>query len=457
MLPASRTEGEVFAIPQFALDRRDVEGFLDELHGFHSAFRDCFARSEPREHFFHYMVGQFSELDRKSIEPMALRVEGGNVRAMQRCISDAVWDDVRLLRTYHQLVDEDMGDPAGVVIFDESSFPKKGYHSVGVGRQYCGSLGKVDSCQVGVFAAYASRHGYALVDKRLFMPEPWFTEAYARRRTHCQVPDDQGFQTKPQLAVAMLRALRDEGVLPFKYVVADCLYGHSPAFLDAVEEEASTIYFVSIPADTRCWLQGPVMATKPYRYHGERRTKRVGAATAKEPIAVEVVAKSLHTCFWYRRKVSEGTKGPIEYEFTKRQVTLCCDGRPTKTVWLVMKRTVGEHPSYWYYISNAPVSARLPLFVWLSGVRWAIEQCFEEAKTELGLDQYEVRKYAGWYHHMLITMLAHFFLWHLQIRLGKKSPSYYGVPAEDLVGGGVALQKLDDRGRPATGSRETTA
>jgi SRSO17 transposase len=402
---------------------------MDELHGFHTAFRDCFARSEPRDHFFHDMVGQFSELDRTSIEPMALQVEGGNVRAMQRCVSDAVWDDAQMLRTYHRLVNDDMGAPEGVVIFDESGFPKKGHDSVGVARQYCGALGKVENCQVGVFAAYASPHGYALVDKRLFMPALWFTEAYARSRTKCQVPDDGGFQTKPQLAAAMLRELRVEGVLPFKYVVADCLYGNSPEFLAAVEEAVGTIYFVSIPADARCWLQGPVMATKQYTYQGEKRTKRVVAATAKEPIAVETVAKSVHDCFWYRRHVSEGTKGPIQYEFTKRQVTLCGDGVPTRTVWLVMKRTMGANPSYWYYISNAPLSARLPLFVWLSGLRWAIEQCFEETKTELGLDQYEIRKYPGWHHHMLITMLAHFFLWHLQIRLGKKSPSYYGVTA----------------------------
>jgi SRSO17 transposase len=430
MLSACRTAGDGFAIPKFALDPSDVEGFMDELHGFHTAFRGCFARSEPRDHFFHYMVGQFSDLERKSIEPMALQVEGGNVRAMQRGISEAVWDDVRMLRTYHRLVEEDMGDPEGVVIFDESGFPKKGYNSVGVARQYCGTLGKVDNCQVGVFAAYASRHGYALVDKQLFLPEPWLTNAYARRRTWCQVPADRGFQTKPQLAAAMLRELRDEGVLPFKYVVADCLYGNSPEFLDIVEEESPTIYFVSIPADTRCWLQGgPVMATKSYTSQGQRRTKRVVAATAKEPLAVETLAKSLHDCFWYRRNVSEGTKGPIEYEFTKRQVTLCSHGLPTKTVWLVIKRTVGASPSYWYYISNAPVSTRLPLFVWLSGLRWAIEQCLEEAKTELGMDQYEVRKYPGWHHHMLTTMLAHFFLWHLQIRLGEKSTGHYGVTA----------------------------
>jgi SRSO17 transposase len=198
MLPACRTEGDVFAIPQFALDPSDVQGFRDELHGLQTAFRDCFARSEPRDHFFHYMVGQFSELDRKSIEPLALQVEGGNVRAMQRCISDAVWDDAQMLLTYHRLVNDEMGAPEGVVIVDESGFPKRGHDSVGVARQSCGALGKVANCQVGVFAAYASPYGYALVDKRLFMPEPWFTDAYVRRRRKCQVPDDCGLQTKPQ-------------------------------------------------------------------------------------------------------------------------------------------------------------------------------------------------------------------------------------------------------------------
>jgi SRSO17 transposase len=153
------------------------------------------------------------------------------------------------------------------------------------------------------------------------------------------------------------------------------------------------------------------------------------AATGQKPIAVETLAKSLHDCFWSQRQVSEGTTGPLQYEFTKRQVTLCGGGLATRTVWLVMKRTIGENPSSWYYLSNAPLSARLPLFVWLSGLRWAIEQGFEEATTELGMDPYEVRTYPGWHHHMLTTMLAHFCLWHLQIRLGKKSTSADGVTA----------------------------
>jgi SRSO17 transposase len=442
MLPACRTEHEGCAIPQLAMDHRDVEGFLHELQGFHDAFRECFARSEPREHFFRYMVGQFSGLERKSIEPIALRVEGGRVRAMQRCLSEVAWDDAQMLRTYHRLVDDDMGDPEGVLIFDESGFPKKGHDSVGVARQYCGTLGKVENCQVGVFAAYASRHGYALVDKQLFLPEPWLTDAYARRRTQCQLPDDRGFQTKPQLAAAMLRELRDEGVLPFKYVVADCLYGNSPEFLQAIETCPGLTYFVSMPSDTRCWLEGPVMAAKPHKYQGEVRSTRVVAQKAKPPMTIAAVAQSLHDCFWYRRNVSEGTKGPIAYEFTKRQVTLCKDGQQDKTVWLVMKRTIGEHPAYWYYISNAPMSSRLPLFVWLSGMRWAIEQCFEETKSELGMDQYEIRKYRGWHHHILTCMLAHFFLWHVRIRLGEKSPSAYRIAGESVTGGHLTRQNL---------------
>ena len=218
MLPAYRTEGEAFAIPKFELTPQDVDGFLDELRAFHHHFRACFARSEPREHFFNSMVGQCSALERTSIEPMALHVEGGTIRGMQRCLSDDVWDEDHRRQTYHGLVADEMGDPDGVLMFDESGFVKKGKDSVGVARQYCGTLGKVENSQVGVFAAYASRHGYALVDKRLFMPEQWFTEDDKNRRDQCNVPQDVTFHTKPQLAVQMLQAIRSKGRLPFKYI-----------------------------------------------------------------------------------------------------------------------------------------------------------------------------------------------------------------------------------------------
>ena len=424
-----RTEEELFSIPKFTVEKDEVKDFIVELRGFHEQFRDFFSRSEPRENFYLYMVGQLSELERKSIEPIALNVEAGNIRSMQRFISDVVWDEQGILIKYRSMIAEDMGDPNGVLIFDETGFPKKGDNSVGVARQYCGALGKVENCQVGVFAAYASRHGYTLVDRRLYIPKEWFTDEYAERRKKCEVPEGLEFKTKAQLAVEMFQELRDQEVLPFRYVVADSVYGSNPDFIEAVERCIGVPYFVSIPSQTLCWLQMPVTRKKEYKYKGEVRSKVILERTEKKPISVEALAKGINQFFWYRRKVSEGTKGPIEYEFTKRRVILAKEGAPWKTVWLIIKRSTEDSPAYWYYISNAPVSSRLATFVWLSGIRWAIEQCFEETKTELGMDHYEVRKYLGWNHHMLTCMLAHFFLWHLKIRLGKKSTIHYHIAA----------------------------
>jgi SRSO17 transposase len=264
MLPACRTAGEGFTIPTFDVVPSDVEGFMEELWEFQSAFHDCFARSEPRAHFFDYMVGQFSKLERKSIEPMALQVEGGTIRGLQRFISEVRWDEEQMVWNYHQLVADEMGEPDGVLRFDESGFVKKGQDSVGVARQYCGTLGKVENCQVGVFAAYASRQGYALVDKRLFLPEVWFTDAYAARRTMCHLPNELCFQSKPQLAAAMVQAIVHAGLLPFRYVVADGLYGQSPDFLDAVDACVGVTTFVAIPSETRGWLQRPRTEDKTY-------------------------------------------------------------------------------------------------------------------------------------------------------------------------------------------------
>jgi SRSO17 transposase len=264
MLPACRTEGEGFSIPTFDVVPSDVEGFMDELWEFQSAFHDCFVRSEPRAHFLDYLVGQFSHLERKSIAPMALQVEGGNIRGLQRFISDDVWDEEQMLWNYHQLVAAAMGAPDGVLMFDESGFVKKGTDSVGVARQYCGSLGKVENSQVGVFAAYASRHGYALVDKRLFIPEQWFAEDYKDRRAKCHMPEDATFHTKPQLAATMLQAMAYEGLVPFKYIVADCVYGNSPAFLDAIDACVGVTALVAISSETRCWLQAPRTTDKMY-------------------------------------------------------------------------------------------------------------------------------------------------------------------------------------------------
>jgi SRSO17 transposase len=429
MLPVTRRDEHLYSVPKFDIDKGDVKDFINELRGFHEQFADCFHRSESREHFFNYMAGQFSELERKSIEPIALAVEDGNVRAMQRFVSVAQWDDENILSKYRNCANDDLGNANGALIFDESCFLKKGQDSIGVGRQYCGTAGKVDNCQVGVFAGYVSENGYALIDKRLFIPEQWFTDEYRGRRERCNLPEDIAFRTKPQLAVEMLQAIHEEETLPFKYVLSDTIYGESPEFIEAVEALPGVTYMVSVTKSTRCWLKRPMTIAKKYRWGGKVRTKTVLADKNSKPMRVDELAKNINDYFWYRRQVSEGTKGPIVYEFTRRQVALSVAGLPEKTVWLLIRRTIGDDPQYSFFISNAASNTRLKTLVWLSGLRWAIEQCFEETKTELGMDHYEVRKFRGWHHHMLTCLLAHFFLWHLKIRMGKKSTFYYTVSA----------------------------
>jgi SRSO17 transposase len=429
MLPALRNDEYLYSVPKFDLKKSDIKGFAHELKGFHEQFSDCFQRSESRDHFYKYMAGQFSDLERKSIEPIALAVKDGNVRAMQRFVSDAPWDDTKIISKYRSFVNEDLGSPNGAIIFDETSFVKKGDDSIGVGRQYCGTIGKVDNCQVAVFAAYTSESGYALLDKKLFIPEHWFSEDYRERREKCKLPADTKFRTKPQLAVQMLNDIADEKVLPFKYILADTIYGESPEFIEAAEALHDTIYFVSVSKNTLCWLKRPMTIKKKYKWGGKIKSKNILADATQKPVTVEELAKNINNYFWYRREVSEGTKGPIVYEFTRRNIILSASGLPQREVCLLIRRTIEGPVKYSFFICNVPASTKLNTLIWLSGMRWAIEQCFEETKTELGMDHYEVRKFMGWHHHILTCMLAHFFLWHLKIRLGKKSAKYYAVAA----------------------------
>lgn len=208
-------------MPTFDLQAPDVTGFLEELQEFQSLLPDCLTRSEARGHCEAYMVGQCRPLARKSIEPMALTVEGSQVRCLQRFVSETVWDDTPMRWLDHHLIGETIGDAAGVRLFDESGVVKKGTDSAGVARQYCGSVGTVEHSQVGVFAGEVSRHGYALLDAPLFLPEVWFEPTHEAQRTPCQIPPEVTLQTKPQLAAAMLGRIRQDGLLPFRSLVAE--------------------------------------------------------------------------------------------------------------------------------------------------------------------------------------------------------------------------------------------
>jgi SRSO17 transposase len=262
------------------------------------------------------------------------------------------------------------------------------------------------------------------------MPEVWFNADHRKKYwKKCKISTTLSFKTKPQLAIDMLREVREEKQTRFRYTVADSIYGQSPEFMQEIEQDPLCIYFVGVSHDTKCWTEQPIVVEHTYRYGGEQKTKTMVEKSEHKPVSVDIIARGLNDYFWYRRQISEGTKGPVVYDFARLQVVLSKSGMPEKKVWLVIKRSIDKNPEYCFFVSNAPPETSLETFVWLSGLRWPIEQCFEESKTELGMDHYEVRKYPGWNHHMLTCMLGHFFLWHMRIKLGKKITSAYSIAA----------------------------
>jgi SRSO17 transposase len=409
--------------PTLELAPDDIAALLDELEAYHAIYSPLFQRREQREWSAKYLHGLLLELPRKSIEPMVLALEGANrnaVRAMQQFLSEGAWDDDAILRRHWQEVDADLGDADGVLTLDGSDFPKQGTESVGVKRQYCGELGKRANCQAGVFLGYASPHGYALLDRRLYLPEEWVTDdAYAERRQACGIPDDIAFTTKPMLGWAMIEALHQASSLRCRWVACDEGFGRDSALLDKIDG-LGLWYFAEVPHDTRAWLERPATAIPPWSGRGRKPTREQLVLDAPEPQTVVQIASALPSDAWTRQVIKEGSKGPIVAEFAQRRVVAVREGLPGPEVWLVLRRNV-ETGELKTYLSNAPMRTHQSRLVGVSGMRWPLETCFEEGKQYLGLGDYEVRSWRGWHHHMTLCILAHFFLVRVQCRLKKSS------------------------------------
>lgn len=420
---------------------RDVEALAVALVAYHARFAPLFARAEQRHWARKYLEGQLLELERKSIEPMALALDGGEVQAMQQFISVGAWDADVVLREHQRYVAETLGDPAtGVLIIDGCDFPKQGTHSVGVARQWCGALGKVANCQASVVACYASAQGFTLVDRQLFLPERWFTEAYEERRHDCGIPDDTTFRTKPALAAELIETLHARGALPFGWVTADEGFGKDPAFLDRVDR-LGVGYFVEVPRNTAVWERRPPMAVPPGSGKGRPPTRERLAPEAPGTVRVDHLAAQLPATQWTRQRIKEGAKGPMVAEFATVRAVAPRDGLPGPDVWVVLRRSLPDPqdpaaaPVLKYYLSNAAATTPLPTFVWLSGMRWPVETAILEAKNELGMDHYEVRGWTGWHHHTALTFLAHHFLVTVRLQLGGKITGTHRAPSAPTLSG----------------------
>jgi SRSO17 transposase len=394
---------------------------VDALAAFHAAFVPAFHRPEQAAAADTYLHGLLSAQPRKTIERIAL-TQGVNVRDLQHFIGQSPWPLEPVVARHQQLIADTLGEPEGVVIIDESGVVKQGAASVGVAPQYCGAVGKVANCQVGVYLGYASGQGYTLLDGRVFVPEAWFDDAHADQRAACGLPDDLTFQTKPQLALALLQHAVRRDSLPFRWVAVDALYGDTPAFLDGVAALGKW-YCAEVACATRVWLERPQVDLPAWSGRGRKPMRLRLALGQPGAQRVDRVMDRLPPLAWTRHVLKEGSKGPIICDFAAVRVTAVRDGLPGATVWLVIRRNVEDPTEVKFYLSNAPVTTPLATLVRMSGVRWAVECSFAESKGEVGLDHYETRSWVGWHHHMVLVMLAHHFLVRLRVQLGLVAPA----------------------------------
>jgi SRSO17 transposase len=406
--------------PECNLAPRDVEQFVDALAAYHAAFAEAFRRPEQGTWAAVYLNGLLSEQPRKTIERIAL-TQGVNVRDLQHFLGQSTWATEPVIDRHQQLVAATLGAPEGVVLVDESGVVKQGGDSVGVAPQYCGAVGKVANCQVGVYLGYTSPHGYTLLDARLYVPETWFATEQAVRRAQCSIPHDVTFQTKPDLALELLRALVRRGHVPFQWVAADALYGDTPAFLDGVADLGKW-YFVEVACSTRVWWRQPELYVPTRTGRGRRPTKLRLRYPYQRPRRVDAMLRRIPRRMWQRYVIKEGSQGPIICAFAFVRVRVVRDGLPGAPVWLVIRRNLDDPTAVKFYLTNAPPTCPLTRLARMSGARWPVELCFAESKDEVGLDHYETRSWRGWHHHMTLVMLAHHFLVRLRVQLQALAP-----------------------------------
>jgi SRSO17 transposase len=405
---------------------------------FHARFAPLFYRREVRERSARYLRGLLGPVERKNGWQLAEAVGETDPQGIQRLLYAARWDADAVRDELIRLVAEGFGDADGIFVVDETGFLKKGTKSVGVQRQYSGTAGKTENCQVGVFLTYVGPQGHTFLDRRLYLPESWAEDQ--TRRAEAAVPEAVVFQTKPELAWAMLEHAWALG-MPGRWVTADTVYGQNPklrACLDAVAPACH--YVLAVPATTPVWTEHP----PPTSASAGTRAVRVSRTWTAHTVAS--LATSLATTAWQRISVAAGAKGPRIYDWAAVRVTVGHHGWPGPERWLLVRRSVSDPTEHAYYLSNASPETPLGTLARVAGARWPIEQCFVESKGETGLDHYEVRRYDSWYRHITLALLAHAFLADL------RRQALGGSPAPGAGPGRSAGPAQRARNAPTAGS-----
>ena len=375
----------------------EVEAWAAGLEQLHARIAPRFARSEPRERVLAYVRGLLAPLERKNSWTLAERAGEAIPDGMQRLLAAADWDAEAVRDDVRDYVVEHLGDLFGVLVVDETGFLKKGTKSAGVARQYSGTAGRIENCQIGVFLAYATTAGRTFLDRELYLPQGW-TEDRDRCR-EAGVPEQVEFATKPELAMRMLTRALDAGV-PAGWVTGDEVYGQH-ARLRRMLEERNTPYVLAVPVN-------------------QRAIALVDGRVAE--LRADTLASRLPPQAWKKLSAGAGAKGPRLYHWARAAIRPLED---TRSYWLLVRRSLTDPTDLAYYLCHGPEATPLRELVRVAGARWAIEETFQTAKGQVGLDQYQVRRYDGWYRHITLAMLAHAFLTITTAEAGGKK----GLPA----------------------------
>ena len=387
------------------MDAASFERVYDSLQEFHAFFAASFGRKQWRDHSGNYLQALLvQDQERRNAENLSESV-GISARAMQRFLTEARWSDETVIGRLQEYLAPRLGHPEAVWVFDGSDFPKQGRKSAGVARQYCGRLGKVANCQGGMFLAYVSPLGRALVDKRLYLPKSWTSDQ--DRCAAAGVPEDRrNYRSKTELALGMR-------------------------------------YVLDVPGGTTVWPLDPAWTSPEYPGFGRPRKPKLRPGQRR---TMEQRGDELPDEAWREITVAQGSQGPRTYRFSAQRVRATRRRKPGEELWAVWRRNLdGSEPRY--YLSNAPEGTTLETLAYVGGSRWRIETEFETEKGDVGLDEYETRSWAGWHHHIAMCLLGGAFLLSLQQDWGgKDAPDHEatGVPggAGDAAPGAVRARSI---------------
>lgn len=410
--------------PVLNVEAEQVEGILDNLDQYWQRFAPHFQRREQSEWGVKYISGRIMEGKKYFTNAIARRVGEKNERAMQNFIGASPWDDHAVLMEHQLTAQEtlghpDVGHPDGCIIMDGSGFPRKGTESAGIARQYCNETGKIDNCQVGVYLAYSTPKGHTLLDRRLHLPEKWFSDEYATRRQRCDIPEEITFCTHQELAWEMLNGVDQRQVVTFEWVLGDAEFGRDTKLLDKIDG-IKKCYFMEVPVDTRVWLKRPQTEIPAWQGDGRKPTRRQLVEGAPPSQRVDTLCVPPEQ--YQRYTLHEGSKGPLVSDVACLRVVATRDGLPGPEVWLVIRHDASSEERK-YFLSCAPVETQRSQLAWLSAARWPVERCIEDCKDELKMNQYAMRSWRGWYHHMTLVMIAHLFLVTLQQEFREDMPA----------------------------------